>query len=421
MKVGFSKVDITPNVGVPLAGYLKRRISKGIHSSLYARTLVIKSEQKLYLWVSLDLIAIDDNFMRLLKKELVAHHFQDIEVFATHTHAGPEGTIESGAFKGVFGEFNQMYLQHVVICCIHAIKEACLDLSKATLSIAQGNCSSVGSSRHSADIPIPNTLTTMVWTRDKKADILLYHFACHPTILHDDNVEISSDFVGEVEKQLANEYPNVMFLNGSCGNISTRFTRQEPTKNEVVRLASMLTKCIKETLLHVKVFDLSRYQAFHFSYTMEKKKLGSKDAAKQLMIKAKQNLEKAIKNEEKTTTIRLLQSLCEGANVNNLLVERDDGSRSHKIHLSIIKLNEWIVICMPAELFSTLEEQIEYKKCIVINYANGYHAYFADKDAYEQGYYEAHMSYYKKGEGEKLIDYINEKIKEIYKMDKNIV
>lgn len=417
MKVGFSKVEITPDVGVPLAGYLKPRISEGVHSPLYARALVMKNWGKSYLWLSLDLIAIDHNFMVMLKDELDVRHFRfhDVEVFATHTHSGPQGTCESGAFKEVFGDYNREYLRHVVMRCMHAVKEATIDLSKFELRVAQCDVEGVAASRHSEEVKVPNKLTTILCSRNKREDILLYHFACHPTILHDDNVEISSDFVGEVENQLTQDYQNVMFLNGSCGNISTRFTRQSATKDEVVRLSSLLAEKIRVSLDTAQPFDVNKYHASHYSYDMKKKKLGTIDEAEKLLDEVKVALEKGIESGLEPQAIRLLESLYEGAKANYLLVEHDDGSLTHEVHLSIIKLNKFMVICIPAELFSTLEEQIECENCIVVNYANGYHAYFADEDAYEHGYYESHMSYYEKGESEKLIHYINKKIDEINK------
>jgi len=415
MKVGFSKVEITPEVGVHLAGYLKQRVAQNVHSPLYARAFIMKHWGKSYLWLSLDLIAIDHNFIVMLKEELKKRHFRfnDIEVFATHTHSGPKGTCESGAFSQVFGEINKDYLRHVVVRSMHAIKEATMDLAKFELNVGQINVSNFGASRHREDVNVPNRLTAMVCTRNKKPDILLYHYACHPTILHDDNLDISSDFIGEVEKQLANDYEHVMFLNGSCGNISTRFMRQNTSKDEIGRMSNILASNIKEAIKVAQPFEITKYHAYHFSYDMKKKKLGSLNDAQKLLEEAKFKLQNGIENGLSTQAIRLLESLYEGAKANCLLIEHDDGTQTHEIHLSIIKLNNLFVICIPAELFSTLEEQIECENCIVVNYANGYHAYFADEAAYECGYYESHMSYYEKGESEKLIHYINKKIEAI--------
>lgn len=417
MKIGYAKVDITPDVGVSLAGYIEDRKSEGIHSPLYAKALVLKHWRKTYLWLSLDLIAIDHVFLVRFKEELKKHHFhfEDIEVFATHTHSGPCGTCEVGAFADVFGEVDHEYIKQVAIKSVHAVKEAMMDFGKFKLSIAQSELKNFATSRHNKDILIPNTLTTILFTRDKKKeDILLYHFACHPTVLHHENKEISSDFVGCIEERLKEQYSNVMFLNGSCGNISTRFTRKESSFEELERLALVAVKQISTTLKTSKPIEINKYKAYHYTYDLKKRELESEVEAKQKLDETKAKLEAGIKEGLTPQALRLLESYYEGAQANYRLILHDDGAPSSEIHLAIIQFGDYYVVCVPAELFHSLEEKIECNHCLVINYANGYHAYIADQEAYEQEYYESMMSYYASGEGEKMIAYINQKLKELH-------
>lgn len=413
MKIGYAKVDITPDVGSSLAGYIGERISIGVHQPLYAKALVLKRWRKTYLWLSLDIIAVDHLFLVQLKQELKKHHFQfeDIEVFATHTHSGPCGTIDSGALASVFGSPDTTYISKIARKSVHAVKEAMLDFARFKVRVAQRDLVSFAASRHRKDLTIPNTLTTILVSREKKKeDILLYHFACHPTILHNDNVEISSDFVGGIELGLQKQYPNAMFLNGSCGNISTRFTREVSNKEEVTRMSMLVVEQILTALQDAELIDVPNYKAYHFSYDLKKKKMDTLEEAEARLAAAKEKLASAKLAAEEAQDLRLLESYVEGAQANYQLAKYDDGSTTQEIHLSIIKLGVYAVICIPAELFHSLEENIAYEHCLVVNYANGYHAYIADEAAYEQQYYEAMVSYYAKGEGEKLIAYINQKL-----------
>ena len=43
----------------------------------------------------------------------------------------------------------------------------------------------------------------------------------------------------------------------------------------------------------------------------------------------------------------------------------------------------------------------------MIGYANGYNLYIADEMAYEKQYYEALASLFARGEGEKLMEFVN--------------
>src|SRR5699024_9477450 len=95
---------------------------------------------------------------------------------------------------------------------------------------------------------------------------LLYSFPCHPTILHSDNYSISADFPGVTSSNLE-EYSDInlaLFLNGPCGDISTRFTRKDSTFNEVNRIGkllsnevfSLLDKMEKQNVQQMKISNI---------------------------------------------------------------------------------------------------------------------------------------------------------------------
>lgn len=415
MKIGFAKADITPQVGQPLAGYLKVRISKGIHSPLYARALVLKNEQQMYLWLSLDVIAIDHVFLDCLKAHLkaVQLHFDDIEVFATHTHSGPCGTVH--ALENIFGQIDEAYIKRMAYGSVQAIQEAIVDLDDFVLKVAQSDFMEFASSRHNKDIFIPNKITTVIFERSEKEPILLYHFACHPTILHEENGDISSDFVGAIEKELHEYYTKVIFFNGSCGNISTRFTREQGKENkeELQRLSTLAAKQILTAVKDGKTIAITQYQAYHFSFDLKKRKLDTIEEATHKVEEARKRLEAGISAGINPHALRILQSYYEGAQCNYQLVVEDDKQAYQSIPVAIIALGTYYIVCIPGELFHSLEENINLASCLVLNYANGYQGYIADSDAYKQGYYESMMSYYEIGEGEKLIQYINDKIRGI--------
>lgn len=415
MKVGYAIADITPDLGVELAGYLKTRIADRVHTPLYAKVLMFRQRRKTYVWISLDLIAIDHVFLRLLKKEIekLHFHFHDIQVYATHTHSGPKGCIDNIALQDVFGTIDVKYLRHVACRCIHAMKEAMIDLDDFVLRMNKGLLTNVATSRHDPTIEINNYLTTLLFSRDKKEDVLLYHFANHPTILHADSTAISSDFVGGIEKALSNKFNQTMFLNGSCGNISTRFTRVESSEQEVNRIGALIAKQILDLVEDSKPVDLTSYKAFHFTYEMKKRLIDKEEEALVKLKASTDALEKGLAGGLEDANIRVLESYYEGAQLNYQLAKHNTDTTHEEIHIAIIKLNHLKFIAIPGELFHSLELELVCDDCLVVNYANGYHAYIADEDAYKKGYYESLTSYYDASEGKKLIAFIQAKIKEV--------
>ncbi len=57
-RVGRAAVDITPPIGVPMAGYYYVRLSEGVHDPLHAKALVFEDHGVKAALVALDLIHV---------------------------------------------------------------------------------------------------------------------------------------------------------------------------------------------------------------------------------------------------------------------------------------------------------------------------------------------------------------------------
>ncbi len=412
MKIGFAQVEITPKVGIELAGYLGERISTKVDSPLYAKALVFKEKNKQYLWLTLDIVAVDYHFYNELKRELEVrlYNFSDIQIIATHTHSAPKGVCETKSLQDLFGEVDVAFLRHLAISSMRAVKNAVMDLDDFTCSVSQKEVQGVAASRHDPYIPLDNVVTTFQFKRKEKEPILLYHYPVHPTVLRADSTVISSDLVGGIAHHLP-EFKNQMFLNGASGNVSTRFTRKGSTTREVKRLGKIVATAIKESLTEARDVAMDEIYALHYSYDMKKRKLPPLEVCEAQVQKATKHLEQAIAdNLQDPMEIRFLQSIVEGETMFCNLIKHDDGLPNQEIHFAIVVLGPIRFIFMPFEIFSTLASKIDCDNCIVVNYANGYEYYLPDKSAYEMEYYEANMTYYEKGEGEGFINFINDKI-----------
>ena len=90
---GFSKVPISPPIGAPLAGFAARAgVCEGIHDELYARALVIESEGNRTVFVSVDVLALQSDFVNAVRSRIHARTGippEAIAIASTHTHAGP--------------------------------------------------------------------------------------------------------------------------------------------------------------------------------------------------------------------------------------------------------------------------------------------------------------------------------------------
>ena len=91
MKVGYSVVDITPDLGIELSGYgwYLGRKAEGIIDRLYARGIAFEDNDIKMLIINCDLIAIDENISDYVKEKL-SEAFglskTNIMIVCTHTH-----------------------------------------------------------------------------------------------------------------------------------------------------------------------------------------------------------------------------------------------------------------------------------------------------------------------------------------------
>ena len=88
---GFYRVDITPPVGAPLAGFAARQgVSTGIHDPLFAHALVLDNGTNATAFVSVDVLGLAADFVHRVREMIEARiglQAQSVMVSATHTHS----------------------------------------------------------------------------------------------------------------------------------------------------------------------------------------------------------------------------------------------------------------------------------------------------------------------------------------------
>lgn len=222
------------------------------------------------------------------------------------------------------------------------------------------------------------------------------------------NLEVSADFCGAIEPNFK-DYELVAYVNGSCGDMSTRFTRQESSFKEVERYGKLVSDQIKEIMTQV----VNEYKDFKMEYlqktfTLKVKKVDTIEEAKEKVKLAKIRLEEVMSKNPSKNEIRVAQSYIEGAQ-NNLMSAYAFSTLSDiDVNVSALKLPEVTIIFTPVELFSKLSNPYKQYGFEYVGYTNGYLGYMPDKNGYDQGYYEAFSTPYGYGEAEKLMISIKE-------------
>ena len=93
MRVGFAKSDITPRVGVELAGFgpYIHRYSIGVRDRLWARAMAIEQQNEFFALISCDLVGLNRDIIQSIQNLLSPEGFRSTHVMVccSHTHSGP--------------------------------------------------------------------------------------------------------------------------------------------------------------------------------------------------------------------------------------------------------------------------------------------------------------------------------------------
>ena len=417
--LGFDRQCITPQLPRPLCGYEMNRVAVEVHDDLYARVLLMKHNEELYVLAQCDLIAIDTLVIKKVYEQVkeLGIKKEHITIVATHTHAGPSGVFNTseGMFaqmQGIFGMTDFELIDSVVGKIVTAIHNAYENMLPSEITIARGTIENVGTERHDPTLPGDNSLLVFKFTRCDGREILLYNYACHPTVTGPGNIEMSADFPYAVERDM--DYDMVMFVNSCCGDISSRFTRIDSSFEQVDIYAERIIKGIEDALEH-PVYEGQFNDVFmnEYSVVVPIRKVRPVEVEQAQLEEYERQLEVAKQNNLSASELRVIASFAEGAKTAVNLAKALQGMKEEDVHYMMMRIQNVVIAVAPGEMFSTLGRPLKEEGIEVFGYGNGYYIYIADENSYDKGYYEAMSSPFEKGVGELLAKEMKERGKEL--------
>lgn len=412
VRLGFDKQCITPKLPIALSGYAGERIADGVHDDLYTRCIAMECDGEPLILAQCDCLAVDDGLRKAVLAHLVDLNIcnEHFVLTATHTHSGPAGTIDTteepfAGLQKVFGVPNPEYQKVLAEKIALAVRNAFSDKKECTLTIARGIIENVGTERHDPSLTGDPSLLVLHFERTDGKQVLLYNYACHPTVLDPGNLLITADLPYAVERDL--DYDMVMFVNSNAGDISTRFTRKSSSFEQAEDYSRIIINAIRLALKSpIYQGSLEKADIEQYPIVLPIKKMPPAEVAKAQLKKYEEQLEDGRKQRLDAKQLRILASYVEGATVAVGLSESLRGLKNISAHFSVITLQDLRIAVIPGELFSTLGTILKKEGIEVFGYGNGYYMYFADKTAYDQMYYEAMSSPFERGVGEYLIEEI---------------
>ncbi len=223
LKAGVAVCDVTPPVGVDLAGYglyLQRR-STGVLDPLRARALVLGNGAVQVAIVACDLIALTDATIaeaRRLIEGQTGIPGSHVLVGCSHTHSGP-ATLELRGCGDPDPQYTTLlpgYLAGVVTMAARAMQPA-------RLGAAMDQVPGLGVNRVEGDRgPLDAGLSLLrVEAADGRPLATVYNFSAHGVTHLSTNTLLSADWIGAASHAIEQAGGGqALFLQGSCGDVN---------------------------------------------------------------------------------------------------------------------------------------------------------------------------------------------------------
>jgi len=239
---GAASVDVTPPVGVPLAGYggaARRSLfpdlldrhpmafwfkpSDGVHDPIMARVLLLQFGAVRLLWISVDLVGVDAGMVRELTARLAASglRYGAIIVSASHTHSGPGTYARSGLFELLALD---RYVPETRERLLAGIETAArlAEERKRPVRVGAGHGEVRGITRSRVNLPTDPEVGVLKVVDESGAPVaLLWNYAIHGTALGPRNRLLSGDVMGAVSETLERIFGvPALYTNGAVGDVS---------------------------------------------------------------------------------------------------------------------------------------------------------------------------------------------------------
>jgi hypothetical protein len=405
IRAGFGRADITPKIGVELAGFgpfLNRRSTR-IFERIFARAIAVDSASGRWVLVSCDLLAVSADVtaqVRALIAAATGWRAHEIAVHATHSHSGPSATPE---FIG-WGEPDPVYVEllprRIAAACIDAIN----DLAPALFSHAEVASDGFGYNRM---LPSPGRSNRAVlagnWHTSRPEDTdttahvirvdragrlsgFLAYFSCHPVICCQRTREIHGDFVGVAVNRVERMYPGSvgLFLQGAEGDIDTAYAHGPAAESlgALDRFAGRFAEVIVDGVTRATRIDVthvsSRSSEAH--YTLGP--IEEEDLRRRYELCSRQAQDATLGAQTDEQRLALVYVL----SLRQTLSRLRNGEPIHRpVTIQALSLGPVTLTATNLEVFHRIKRRFQAEfgsRALLLSVTNGYLGYAPSRDAY---------------------------------------
>jgi len=411
MEAGVCKDIITPPIGTSLAGYAFEKLpSIGIHDQLWVRTVVMEEGSTRVALAVCDIIGFDGYLIDKVKGyvlERINIPKENIVVVATHTHAGPVGLFgfqeNDGIMSHVIGPYvgfkpDECLIDIIARKIAGAFLHATNNMRHVTAGTLTGYIDEIGKNRIDPRGTNDPEVTVTLLQSGSGPLCILYSYACHPTVLHQENRYISADFPGFSNTQLESITSALpVYMTGAAGDISTRYTRREKSFDEVKRFGSILAGETIKILNVISPEEVRDLILLSKKVKLPVKKLPPREHILENLKDAQDHLERIRGQNATPAEVKTAETHVEGLKIALDLIEGGGLNRLDQIEieLKLLRIGNTAFLFIPGEMFVQIGKAMKAYALSknyflhVCCYANGYIGYIPTGEAFKNRDYES--------------------------------
>ena len=433
LKAGFSRMDITPMMGIGIEGYYVDRFADGVLDPLEVNALALACGDNKAVLLSLDNCGIPTALQRQYKAAIgkaTGLTAAEVYISCTHTHTGPFLRLpHADELEAQYSAFVERRLCDAAVLALD-------DLQEARMGFGVGQAPNIafvrrfrmkdGSVKTNPGVDNPDILAPLgdvdervsVLRFDRAVDsLVLVQFADHPDVVG--GCKISADWPGFTRRTVEKALDNVkcVFFNGAQGDVN---------HVNVHPRGGYLNNMFMDFDDVARGYDHSRYMgrvvAGGVLQAYDKVQYVDVDSLKCLerTIHVPANLPKP----EDLPEARRINTLHEagrdaeipytGMMLTTVVAEAarmlklEHGPESFDMNLLGIAIGPVAMVGIPGEPFTGIGRGLKategWDLVIPTCCTNGYEGYFPMRDAYDEGGYEARSSRFSAGVAELMIE-----------------
>lgn len=436
VKVGFSRVVVTPPLGTNIHGYFHQRLTEGVLDDLEVNAVAVSKDDSTVLLITLDCEASTTDYCEKVREtvaEATGVPKHSVYLHSTHTHVGPCFGTEDKNTNDIDREYYSYTIKKIVDACVYAIA----DLKFARMGIAVSKAERIGFNRrylmkdgstktnpgvNNPDIVksiglLDERVNVIRFERECGDNIVIGNYGNHPDVIG--NNLISSDWLGFARRTFERAIDNTkaIFFNGAQGDIN--HVNVKPVGgdlngmfndfDDVTRgyahsrhMGNVVAGAMMNVYEKVEFIPVSEVKSTEIVVNVPSNMPKPEDMEKAYYI---QKMVDEDRRDELPEKGMLLTTVIAEA---GRMIRLEHGPETFPMNLTAIKIGDVAFIGIPGEPFTGvgmgLKEAKGYKMVCPTCLTNGSRGYFPMKDSYDEGGYEARSSNYKEGVAEIIID-----------------